>query len=93
MKERPRRIPADMAVTIIGGGRTTQARLLDVSREGLKAATANVFRPGQVLTVLASGLVLEGEVRWTDGAMLGMLLTVPLSPVQQAALARGARIA
>lgn len=93
MQERPRRIPADMAVTIIGMGRTTQARLLDVSRDGLKAAAANVFRPGQCLTVLAAGMMLEGQVRWTKGALLGVKLAVPLSPEQQAALAHGTRIA
>lgn len=93
MKERARRIPANMNVTLVGIGRTTQACLLDVSRGGLKIASSDTFRPGQRLTVLAVGLILEGEIRWTGVGMFGMELSVPLHAEQQAALADMTRAA
>ena len=82
-----------MNVTLVGIGRTTQARLVDVSRGGLKIESTDNFRPGQRLTVLAVGLILEGEIRWAKDGRIGMELSVPLHAEQQAALARMTRAA
>lgn len=84
---RPMRRPSMMRVTLSAEGRRRDVQLLDVSETGMKLACKDRLPEDALVEVSTPRIARQAHVRWAERGALGLTLTQPLSPAEQAELA------
>ena len=81
MRYRPHRWPSRLPVKVNCGHDAFNAVLVNVSREGARLAKLpqDALPPGTPVTLAASGLALQAEIRWREHDSGGLSFSAPLA--------------
>ncbi|WP_371153395.1 PilZ domain-containing protein [Jannaschia sp. 2305UL9-9] len=91
MTDRPERFRSTMQITVCYDGSETTAKILDVSRYGMKIFFKAGLPEEAIVGLRALNLTLEAEVRWSRRGHCGLALGKPLTPDQLDMLTGAAR--
>ena len=84
---RSMRRPSQMRVTLSALGVRKDVKLLDVSETGMKLSCPVPLPADALVEVSTPRIARCGHVRWSERGAVGLHLTEPLSPAEQAELA------
>ena len=79
MKYRPPRLPSDLGVTLVSGGKRHRARIVNVSQTGALVSGPENVRVGARVDLVATSLRLSARVVRADPAGLALRFATELS--------------